>query len=74
MVFERTSPFKFTRTKYVISLRRKERFGAKFTTRDHFYSCTGSIKNIWIFCPGPFLVEKWQFLEFYSINRLVVPR
>ena len=42
---------KFTRTTWVISRRGKERFGAKFTIRDHFYSFTGSIKKIWEFWP-----------------------
>ena len=46
-----TRPFKFIRTKYVISRRGKEQNGAKFTIRDHFYSLTGSIKNIWEFWP-----------------------
>ena len=50
--------------------RGKEQNEAKFTIRDHFYSLTGSIKNIWEFWPlraifGPFLVEKWPFLSFF---------
>ena len=70
-IFERTRPFKFIRTNYVISRRGKEQNGAKFTIRDHFYSLTGSIKNIWEFWPlraifGPFLVENglfWVFIQ-----------
>ena len=75
--FPKKWPFKFTPTKYVISRRGKECFGAKFTKRDHFYIFTGYIQKILDIWPlkafsWPFLVEKWQFLEFYSINLLIV--
>ena len=59
ILLERTRPFKFTRTKYVISRRGKEQNRAKFTIRDHFYSLTGSIKFFGNFGhQGPFLVKK----------------
>ena len=44
--FPKKLPFKFTPTKYVISRRGKECFGAKFTKRDHFYIFTGYIQKI----------------------------